>query len=122
MYHSTTSRGRVALIFIIVSFLATRWIFDWRHPSSYYQEVHAFAIHGVCAMVSGTICIAYAWYLHRHPPSDDQVRLRDSKTREFQPLKPIHHDIAGIPIEIIGPVLFLSGIGMCVWEHFHPKF
>jgi hypothetical protein len=118
----TTGKGRVAAILIAISFLAARGVFAFLHASSYYYATHVLTINGICAIVSGVVCLAYAYYLHKNPPEDDRVRLRDPKTGEFRPLEPISHDISGIPIELIGPLLIIVGIGTWLWEYFHPKF
>ena len=120
MFVTTAGKGKVAAILIVVSFLGARGVFAYLRSPSYYKS-HVLTINGVCFIISGLVGFAYAYFLHKNPPKDDRVRLRDPKTGEFRPIEPISHDIAGIPIELIGPLLVIFGVGMWVWEYFHPK-
>ena len=121
MFVTTAGKGKVAAMLIVLSFLAARGVFAYLKPPSYYKA-HVLSINGICFIVAGLVCFGYAYYLHKNPPKDDRVRLRDPKTGEFRPLEPISHDISGIPLELLGPLIVTFGIGVWAWEFFRGRF
>lgn len=116
-----SGRGNIALLLILLGYGATRGVFSYFSLPSYY-EWHVLTVNGVSTIVSGLVCLAYAYYLHKNPPKVDSIKLRDPKTGEFRSIAPpMNHSILSMPIELLGPLLAIVGVSMWLWDVFHPK-
>jgi len=121
MFIITSGRGRVALVLMVLGYFAVRGAFAHLR-SSFYYETHVLTINGIGLLMAGLIGFAYACYLYKCPPDGGIVRLKDPKTEAYRPIESSSHEISGIPVGLLGPILMIIGIGMWVWEYFHPKF
>ena len=117
----TKGRGRAAFAMMFAVYLIVVEAFN-HFKSSFYMETHLFSVNGIALIAAGTVCFGYACLLIARPPKDSRLKLRDPNTGEFRPLEPMSHEVYGVPIELLGPLLILLGGALWAWEWFHPAF
>ncbi|MBD8161633.1 hypothetical protein [Erwinia persicina] len=103
--------GFFIAVFISIAYVICQWLFDVFWPVGYYSA-HLWTV-GVTLILSATLSLALVLALRKEAFILLIARMTDSRPM-YQ--AEITHQFFFVPVRYWPLILFLTGVGLCMWE------